>query len=136
MLFLSDPAGAEPHVLLHASLSVVVSSLRDSQQSLHRARGALLHLHGPAHVHAERSPADPLPGAFHSLPFPLTVTSVKAAVSYFPDHFRAASVTALLPSSGHFLKGKAPAKITFGVSFPSDTLACVSVSFLTGCSDH
>lgn len=66
MLFLSDPAGAEPHVLLHASLAVVVSSLRDSQQSLHRARGALLHLHGPADVLAERSPADPLPGAFQN----------------------------------------------------------------------
>lgn len=59
---LSDAASAQPHRLLHASLAVVVSSVRDLGQSLHRAGGAILSLPGTADVHRTRPLADPLPG--------------------------------------------------------------------------
>lgn len=59
---LSDTASAQPHRLLHAPLAVVVSSVRDTGQSLHRAGGALLPLPGTADVHRTRPLADPLPG--------------------------------------------------------------------------
>lgn len=59
---LSDPAGAQPHRLFHAPLAVVVPSVRDALQPLHRAGGALLHLPGTADVHRAWRPADPFPG--------------------------------------------------------------------------
>lgn len=59
---LSDTASAQPHRLLHASLAVVVSSVRDPGQSLHRAGGAVLSLPGTADVHRTWRLADPLPG--------------------------------------------------------------------------
>lgn len=59
---LSDAASAQPHRLLHASLAVVVSPVRDPGQPLHRAGGAILSLPGTAHVHRSRPLADPLPG--------------------------------------------------------------------------
>lgn len=59
---LSDAASAQPHRLLHASLAVVVSSVRNPGQPLHRAGGAVLSLPGTADVHRTRPLADPLPG--------------------------------------------------------------------------
>lgn len=59
---LSDPAGAQPHRLFHAPLAVVVPSVRDTLQPLHRAGGAVLHLPGTADVRRAWCPADPFPG--------------------------------------------------------------------------
>lgn len=59
---LSDPAGAQPHRLLYAPLTRLVSSVRDTLQPLHRAGGALFHLHGTKDVHGAWRSADPFPG--------------------------------------------------------------------------
>lgn len=59
---LSDPAGAQPHRLLYAPLTGLVSSVRDTLQPLHRAGGALFHLHGTKDVHGAWRSADPFPG--------------------------------------------------------------------------
>nr|XP_024205452.2 lipase maturation factor 1 isoform X3 [Pan troglodytes] len=59
----SDPAGAQSCGVLPAPLTLVVPPLRDAQQPLHRAPGALLPLPRPAGVHHPRGAADPVPGS-------------------------------------------------------------------------
>ena len=58
----TDTAGAQPRGLLPAPLSMVVPPLRDPQQPLPGARGALLRLPWTADVHPPRGPTDPVPG--------------------------------------------------------------------------
>nr|XP_024205454.2 lipase maturation factor 1 isoform X6 [Pan troglodytes] len=60
---LRDPAGAQSCGVLPAPLTLVVPPLRDAQQPLHRAPGALLPLPRPAGVHHPRGAADPVPGS-------------------------------------------------------------------------
>lgn len=63
-----DPAGSQPHVVLHASLPVVVPSLRDAFQPPHRAHLPVLHLPGQADVYGQRSSPDPVPGTSRRSP--------------------------------------------------------------------
>ncbi|XP_059754789.1 lipase maturation factor 1 isoform X2 [Balaenoptera ricei] len=58
---LRDAAGAQPRGLLPAPLPMVVPPLRDPQQPLPGARGALLRLPRTADVHPPRGPTDPVP---------------------------------------------------------------------------
>lgn len=57
-----DPASSKPHVLLHASLPLVVSSLRDLVQPPHWARLPFLHLFRQTDVYVQWSDADLVPG--------------------------------------------------------------------------
>lgn len=63
-----DPACSKPHVLLYASLPMVVSSFRDVVQPPHRAHLPFLHLLGQADVHGQRSNPDPVPGSCQCSP--------------------------------------------------------------------
>lgn len=58
----TDPACSKPHVLLHAPLPMVVSSLRDVVQPPRRARLPFLHLPRQTDVYGEWSDPDPVPG--------------------------------------------------------------------------
>lgn len=59
---LTDAACAQPHVLLHAPLPLVVPSLWDAVKPPHRAHLSFLDLPGPADVHGQWGDPDPVPG--------------------------------------------------------------------------
>lgn len=69
----TDAAGAQPHGLLPAPLPMVGPPLRDPQQPLPGARGALLHLPRTADVHPPWRLTDPLPGESLQTPGNLSV---------------------------------------------------------------
>lgn len=73
----TDTAGAQPRSLLPAPLPVVGPPLRDAQQPLPGARGALLPLPRAADVRPARRPADPVPGES-----PLTLVAVSVTCQF------------------------------------------------------
>lgn len=58
----TDPASSKPNVLLHASVPVVVPSLRDVVQPPHRACFPILHFLRQTDVYGQWSNSDPFPG--------------------------------------------------------------------------
>lgn len=59
---LTDAACAQPLVLLHAPLPVVVPPLRDAVKPPHRAHLPFLYVPGQAHVHGQWGNPAPFPG--------------------------------------------------------------------------